>query len=1137
MVHSLPPGVVGGLRGELSLAVDEIVWVGEQKSSSNVRAEWWGSNKENQVIYAPVDVRNFSMCVPGGLMVHTYSVNTGQEKFGEYLSDASPLVLRLVDRVGRAEVELSLEGVEGYFPVLGEMGKEIANIHVRLNYKCETEIAKEVQENTRNTIPRPLLRSRRQKQLTSSKTSKLVQTAAHYSAIDSMAQSQPQLEPRGNIKVPRVTFRNLPQTSGVSNVGIGGTPIADSLIASLLDQSASLRASMKDQLETTQLEFDRREMDTVETEKENVPLISPELNPLLSRPTGWNLPVSRLKQLAQVKSFTTTVLSLTVQPALLVKLKQPSRSRPSFVPSSASSSRREQGSQARQQHNNIALFIKFSLPNRKESNFCSRRLVGDVAEFGETALEQIVCDTSLLDSWWGSSIVFFVFCRQFGQKDSLHLGSASIGLKHLLAGDTSLADGHIVSLPVYAAQGLFRQLKVANEFRKEVVGSVAVSFNLGSSSSSRPAVRSRTLSPQDPVRENDRQGQTRSDKKPEYRGEHLSSSGSKLNMSARQRSIPPRNADLSPPEHETDTSPPLPATLYSQPTRTPLVSVPVLGLLRVLPGPEMPTYTTMFMRWGEREVQGKVLNCVEQLLIPGNEGRIFNRQSVSRLIESCLVVEVWWEENLVGIARVATDKLAMELREWNGHLVEGVKGKVEVVGLVDGNIIGLLLVELWAGTEKQLGNVVGMDKLLSLVSKLGKKLDDKETMTSTDRETMTEWDNSFANTELKKDNSEAVTDGYDTPESVTETDMVTTEQTTVPSQSSLTEKPTTVVEHGKDRKRVLVEIMVEEGRIMANNSWVYCTLPSGQASIISQSSSPSWELVAQVMLGLEYLMDPQTQFIIRVWSSNTEQSDTNQDQMVGFAAVDLSPLLSFPLVSGWYNVINWMGKCRGHLKVTVKPFEKIPLPLHREAIIPSGDRERDVEVNTETDDSYFTTMGAYRQFPSHLVHHSEEIITQDISNKETVVPKVKNITKTRLWNPPPTNFLPPDPSLSYLETALARNLSELDLISARMTSEDKRDGSTSAASQNDTTFVVEENYMVPNTLSLSMVYNTINTNLDSLRSLSLPAADLKPRPIFRQLSIPSLHLELEGLSIEDSTEREEDSERSRIGPEGGNTDG
>ena len=47
--------------------------------------------------------------------------------------------------------------------------------------------------------------------------------------------------------------------------------------------------------------------------------------------------------------------------------------------------------------------------------------------------------------------------------------------------------------------------------------------------------------------------------------------------------------------------------------------------------------------------------------------------------------------------------------------------------------------------------------------------------------------------------------------------------------------------------------------------------------------------------------------------------------MLGYAAVDLSPLLaSFPSVTGWYNIFNWVGRCRGQLKVSVVP--RAPLP-------------------------------------------------------------------------------------------------------------------------------------------------------------------------------------------------------------------
>ena len=68
-------------------------------------------------------------------------------------------MLRLVDGVGKAEVELSIGGVEGYFPVIGEGGKDIVNVHARLSYE---DIAEEISEKP---VTRPLLRSWKHRQL------------------------------------------------------------------------------------------------------------------------------------------------------------------------------------------------------------------------------------------------------------------------------------------------------------------------------------------------------------------------------------------------------------------------------------------------------------------------------------------------------------------------------------------------------------------------------------------------------------------------------------------------------------------------------------------------------------------------------------------------------------------------------------------------------------------------------------------------------------------------------------------------------------------------------------------------------------------------------------------------------------
>lgn len=46
--------------------------------------------------------------------------------------------------------------------------------------------------------------------------------------------------------------------------------------------------------------------------------------------------------------------------------------------------------------------------------------------------------------------------------------------------------------------------------------------------------------------------------------------------------------------------------------------------------------------------------------------------------------------------------------------------------------------------------------------------------------------------------------------------------------------------------------------------------------------------------------------------------------MIGFASVDLSPLLSgFQSVCGWYNITDLSGQCQGQIKVSVSPLKGV----------------------------------------------------------------------------------------------------------------------------------------------------------------------------------------------------------------------
>ncbi|KAL8191321.1 UNVERIFIED_CONTAM: hypothetical protein K2H54_072164, partial [Gekko kuhli] len=88
--------------------------------------------------------------------------------------------------------------------------------------------------------------------------------------------------------------------------------------------------------------------------------------------------------------------------------------------------------------------------------------------------------------------------------------------------------------------------------------------------------------------------------------------------------------------------------------------------------------------------------------------------------------------------------------------------------------------------------------------------------------------------------------------------------------------------------------------------------------IVEKTDSPVWDFQRQTSLSNELLLDPQQTLVFKVWHK------ADVERVIGFASVDLSPLLSgFQLVCGWYNITDFSGQCQGQLKVAVSPLESI----------------------------------------------------------------------------------------------------------------------------------------------------------------------------------------------------------------------
>ncbi|NXC59081.1 C2CD3 protein, partial [Aleadryas rufinucha] len=88
--------------------------------------------------------------------------------------------------------------------------------------------------------------------------------------------------------------------------------------------------------------------------------------------------------------------------------------------------------------------------------------------------------------------------------------------------------------------------------------------------------------------------------------------------------------------------------------------------------------------------------------------------------------------------------------------------------------------------------------------------------------------------------------------------------------------------------------------------------------VIENTESPVWDFQQQARLSKELLLDPQQTLVFKVWHK------AESERVIGFASVDLSPLLSgFQLVCGWYNITDFSGQCRGQIKVAVSPLQDI----------------------------------------------------------------------------------------------------------------------------------------------------------------------------------------------------------------------
>ncbi|XP_055536076.1 uncharacterized protein LOC129724860 [Wyeomyia smithii] len=106
-------------------------------------------------------------------------------------------------------------------------------------------------------------------------------------------------------------------------------------------------------------------------------------------------------------------------------------------------------------------------------------------------------------------------------------------------------------------------------------------------------------------------------------------------------------------------------------------------------------------------------------------------------------------------------------------------------------------------------------------------------------------------------------------------------------------------------------------------------------AVIESCSNPSWQKKFEVVLPVDLMINDEKRFILKVWRKAANNSDLAkcrllpapmEDAVIGFTAVDLSVFLNgMPCILGWYNIMDFSGRCNGQIKVNITPQENVTL--------------------------------------------------------------------------------------------------------------------------------------------------------------------------------------------------------------------
>lgn len=135
---------------------------------------------------------------------------------------------------------------------------------------------------------------------------------------------------------------------------------------------------------------------------------------------------------------------------------------------------------------------------------------------------------------------------------------------------------------------------------------------------------------------------------------------------------------------------------------------------------------------------------------------------------------------------------------------------------------------------------------------------------------------------------------------------------------------------------------------------------------VEKNSNPQWNNSFNVQLPVDIMLNPQKRFVVKVWRKTTTEGllmipKPLEDAVIGFAAIDLSVLLTgLSVLSGWYNIVDFSGRCNGQIKMSFKPLEDVT--QYQSELNSISSCPLDLDVDIEADGSTLLSRTLKRKF-------------------------------------------------------------------------------------------------------------------------------------------------------------------------------